>query len=111
MATPLSNFEGITKGSAFSQWVRDGRGHLIEDAEAVDAAAEYLKAAILRTSKWPFAVDKRMAARRIHRAMKKAAEFEYDAAKCLTVAHREYMQAFTKDKEATPQNAFDPNGA
>jgi hypothetical protein len=107
--SPVENFEGIHKGPGFSTWRKGTHADLIRQAEAMNNAANYLKSCIIKSSNWPWGVNKRLAARKITRPLFKASELLYASASCMVIAGREYNAAFTK--EAPKRGDFDPKGA
>lgn len=106
---PVENFEGIAKGPGWSSWRKATHADLIRQAEAMNNAANFLKSRIIKSSKWPYGLNKRVAARRVTRPLFKASELLYQAASCMAVAGKEYNASF---KSADPKrDEFDPAGA
>lgn len=106
---PVENFEGIAKGPGWSAWRRETHKDLIRQAEALNNAAVHMRVVIIRSSRWPYGLNKRVAARRVTRPLFKASELLYQAASCMAVAGKEYNASFTR---ADPKrDEFDPAGA
>lgn len=103
--SPLSNFEGIAKGGAYSTWRKSSHADLIRQAEALNNAANFLKTAIIKSSNWPWGINKRVAARKITRPLYKGSELLYATASCMVISGREYNGAFTM---APKRGDFDP---
>ncbi len=106
---PVENFEGIHKGAAFSTWRKATHADNVRQAEAMNNAANYLKTCIIKSSNWPWGINKRLAARKITRPLFKEAELLYAAASCMVVAGREYNAAFSK--QPAKRDDFDPQGS
>ena len=106
--SPLESFDGIHKGSGWNAWSSTAVRHLRMEAAALEEAGLYLFRSIRRTKAWPSQIGKLVAARRITRHLKRAANLQQKAAAEVVAARRAYATAFSAPGKAKPSD-FNPD--